>query len=62
MSSPPSPRRPTAPGTARILDETGTENARRLLARRYLMSRVGNWSARLLRLKRPPMAGIAVSF
>jgi PPOX class probable F420-dependent enzyme len=56
------PGAPTAHGTARILDEAGTENARRLLARRYLMSRVGNWSARLLRLKRPPMAGIAVSF
>jgi PPOX class probable F420-dependent enzyme len=56
------PGAPTAHGTARILDEAGTQTARGLLARRYLMSRLGNRFARLLRLKRPPMAGIAVTF
>ena len=52
----------TLPGTARLLDEAGTENARDLLARRYLMSRVGNWFAKALRLKRKPLIGIAVTF
>jgi PPOX class probable F420-dependent enzyme len=50
-----------ATGTARLLDEAGTAAARRLLARRYLMSRLGNGLARLLRLRRPPMIGIAVT-
>ena len=52
----------TAEGTARLLDDAGTLSARKLLAGKYLSSRVGNWFARLLRLKRPPMAGIAVTF
>ena len=52
----------SADGTARLLDETGTADARQLLARRYVMSRVGNWFARILRLRRPPMIGIAVTF
>ena len=52
----------SADGTARLLDETGTADARQLLARRYVMSRVGNWFARILRLRRPPMMGIAVTF
>ena len=52
----------TAEGTARLLDDAGTAAGRELLARRYLLSRWGNWFARLLRLRRPPMIGIAVSF
>jgi PPOX class probable F420-dependent enzyme len=55
------PGAPSAEGTARLLDETETERARALLAGRYLLSRLGNWSARILRLRRPPMIGIAVT-
>jgi PPOX class probable F420-dependent enzyme len=51
----------SAAGTARLLDEEGTAAARRALARRYLMSRLGNAAARLLRLRRPPMIGIAIT-
>ncbi|BFU43298.1 PPOX class F420-dependent oxidoreductase [Krasilnikovia sp. MM14-A1004] len=47
------PDAPSAVGTARLLDDDGTAQARELLARRYLMSRAGNWFARLLRLRRP---------
>ena len=56
------PGAPSAEGTARLLDEAGTETVRKLLARKYVLSRVGNWSARILRLRRPPMIGIAVTF
>ena len=56
------PDAPSATGTARLLDGDGTALARKLLARRYVMSRAGNWFARLLRLRRPPMIGIVVSF
>ncbi len=56
------PDAPTATGTARLLDDDGTAQARKLLAGRYFMSRAGNWFARLLRLRRPPMVGIIVSF
>jgi uncharacterized protein len=52
----------TAHGTARLLDEAATLAARKLLARRYIMSRMGNAFARLLRLKRPPLIGIAITF
>ena len=52
----------SAEGTARLLDEAETEAGRRLLARRYVLSRLGNWFARILRLRRPPMIGIAVKF
>ncbi|MET7403027.1 PPOX class F420-dependent oxidoreductase [Dactylosporangium sp. NPDC005572] len=48
-------------GTARVLDDAGTQHARQLLARRYFMSRAGNALARLLRLRKPPVVGIAVS-
>jgi uncharacterized protein len=51
----------SSPGTARLLDEPETRAGRALLARKYLTSRLGNWFARLLRLRRPPMAGIAVT-
>lgn len=56
------PDAPSVTGTARLLDDDGTAQARELLARRYFMSRAGNWAARLLRLRRPPMIGIVVSF
>jgi len=56
------PDAPSVAGTARLLDGEGTALARKLLPRRYVMSRAGNWFARLLRLRRPPMVGIIVSF
>jgi PPOX class probable F420-dependent enzyme len=56
------PGAPTATGTARLLDEAGTQAARKLLADRYISSRVGNWFSRLLRLRRPPLIGVAVTF
>jgi uncharacterized protein len=54
------PGAPSAAGTARLLDDAGTKDARTLLARKYLLSRVGNRLARILRLRRPPVIGIAV--
>jgi PPOX class probable F420-dependent enzyme len=56
------PGAPHAKGTARLLDPADTAAARRRLARKYLMSRLGNGFANLLRIKRPPMAAIAVTF
>lgn len=56
------PNAPTAIGTARFLDDDDTAQARKLLGRRYFISRTGNWLARLLRLGRPPMVGITVRF
>ncbi|HEV8571333.1 MAG TPA: PPOX class F420-dependent oxidoreductase [Actinoplanes sp.] len=56
------PGAPSAQGTARLLDEAGTQAGRRLLARKYLLSRIGNWFARILRLRRRPLIGIAVTF
>jgi uncharacterized protein len=52
----------SAQGTARLLDETGTATARALLARKYLMSRMGNWFTGILRLRKRPVIGIAVTF
>jgi len=52
----------SAKGEARLLDDAGTAHARALLARKYLMSRLGNAAAKLFRLRRPPMIGIAVTF
>jgi PPOX class probable F420-dependent enzyme len=56
------PGAPSAEGTARLLDEAGTETGRKLLARKYLMSRMGNWFAKILHLRRRPLIGIAVTF
>jgi PPOX class probable F420-dependent enzyme len=56
------PGAPTAPGTARLLDEAGTDTGRRLLARKYVLSRVGNWFAKFLHLRRRPVIGIVVTF
>jgi PPOX class probable F420-dependent enzyme len=49
-------------GTARLLDEAETKRARDLLAGRYLVSRLGNQLARIFRVKRNPMVGIAITF
>jgi uncharacterized protein len=51
----------SAEGVARLLDDAGTQAARKLLAKRYVMSRLGNWFSRVLRLRRPPVIGIAVT-
>jgi PPOX class probable F420-dependent enzyme len=51
---------PTASGTARLLSETETVSAREFIARKYLLSRIGNGLARLLRLRREPVIGIAI--
>ena len=53
---------PSAQGTARLLDEAGTRAGRALLARKYLASRLGNWFAGILRIRRPPVVAIAVTF
>jgi PPOX class probable F420-dependent enzyme len=49
-------------GTARLLDEGETQAVRALFARKYISSRLGNWATRILRLKRKPLVGIAVTF
>ncbi len=54
--------RRSAEGTARLLDSAATEAGRALIARKYLMSRLGNLAVRVLRLRRPPVIGIAVTF
>ena len=56
------PGAPSAQGTARLLDEADTQRARALLAEKYVLSRLGNWFARILRLRRRPLIGIAVKF
>ncbi len=53
---------PTVPGTARVLDERETLVARELVARRYMLSRLGNWAAKTLRIKRDPIVGIAITY
>lgn len=52
----------SAHGTARLLGPAETETVRTLLARKYILSRMGNWFAKLLRVRRPPMIGIALTF
>ena len=56
------PDAPSAEGRARLLDPADTETARMHLARKYVLSRIGNWFVRTLRLRRPPVIGIAVTF
>ena len=56
------PNAPSARGTAQLLDEAATETGRALIARRYLLSRLGNGFARLLHLRRAPLIGIAITF
>ena len=52
----------SAEGTARLLDEADTEIGRALLARKYVLSRWGNWFAKILHLRRRPVIGIVVTF
>jgi PPOX class probable F420-dependent enzyme len=52
----------SATGTARLLDGPATLHARRLIARKYLTSRLGNWLARVFHIRRRPLVGIAVTF
>ncbi|WP_433077465.1 PPOX class F420-dependent oxidoreductase [Dactylosporangium sp. CA-052675] len=52
---------PTVAGTARLLDEAGTARARRYIASKYFLSRAGNLLTGVLRLKRPPVIGIAIT-
>lgn len=52
----------SAPGTARLLDEADTQAGRTLLARKYVLSRMGNWFTRILHLPKRPVIGIAVTF
>ena len=56
------PGAPSAEGTARVLDDAGTQVARALIARKYVMSRLGNWASSALHLKKAPVIGIAVTF
>lgn len=51
----------SAPGTARLLDEADTKAGRKLLARKYVLSRVGNWLTSILHLPKRPVIGIAVA-
>lgn len=50
-----------AEGTARVLDDAGTQKVRKLIARKYVSSRVGNWFVRVLHLPKKPVIGIAVA-
>jgi hypothetical protein len=52
---------PTVEGTARLLDEDGTREARAIVARKYVLSRVGNWLAKTFHLPKAPVIGIAVT-
>jgi len=56
------PGAPSAQGTARVLDEAETAAARKLIARKYVLSRLGNWFTKALRLKKTPVVGIVVIF
>ncbi|WP_326725789.1 PPOX class F420-dependent oxidoreductase [Streptomyces sp. NBC_00243] len=53
---------PSAEGTARILDAAGTDNVRRLLARKYLTVRLTLLLRRVFGLKQRPAVAIAISF
>jgi PPOX class probable F420-dependent enzyme len=55
------PGAPSAEGTARLLDEAGTETVRSRMERKYVMSRLGHLAQRYLRLRRPPVIGIAIT-
>jgi PPOX class probable F420-dependent enzyme len=51
---------PSLPGTARLLDPADTAAARALLARKYLLVRLGDFFTRTLRIKRK-LTVVAVS-
>jgi uncharacterized protein len=52
----------TSTGTARLLDDAATQAGRALIARKYVLARIGYWFVKVLRLSRPPVTGIAVTF
>jgi uncharacterized protein len=54
------PGAPSAEGTARLLDEADTKAGRALLARKYVLSRMGNRFAKILHLRQRPATAIAV--
>ncbi|MYW67078.1 PPOX class F420-dependent oxidoreductase [Streptomyces sp. SID8379] len=49
------------PGTARLLDEAGTADAQKLLAKKYLSSRIGNGILKVLRVRKKPNIGIVIT-
>ncbi|WP_084729495.1 PPOX class F420-dependent oxidoreductase [Streptacidiphilus neutrinimicus] len=52
-----------AEGVGRLLDAEGTEKVRRLMARKYLMFRLGDgWSRLTGRRRRHPIATVEISF
>ena len=52
-----------AEGTGRLLDAQGTEKVRRLLGRKYVMARVGDWVAALTRRRRRhPVVALEITF
>jgi PPOX class probable F420-dependent enzyme len=55
------PGAPSAEGTARLLDAADTDAGRKLLARKYVMSRLGRWFTKILQLRQRPVIGIAVT-
>jgi hypothetical protein len=52
----------SADGEARLLNDADTQTGRALIARKYMMSRLGNWLTRVLHLRKRPVIGIAVTF
>ncbi len=50
----------SAAGTARLLDDRQMQAARALLACKYRLSRLGNWLAGILHIRRRSVVGIAV--
>jgi PPOX class probable F420-dependent enzyme len=56
------PGAPSAQGTARLLDDGDTQTGRALIARKYFLSRIGNWLTRTLHLPKRPVIGIAIRF
>lgn len=56
------PGAPSAEGTARLLDEAETQTGRRLIARKYFLSRLGNQLVSMFRVRRNAVIAIAVTF
>ncbi|MEZ0092192.1 PPOX class F420-dependent oxidoreductase [Streptacidiphilus sp. EB129] len=53
----------SAEGTGRLLDAEGVEKVRRLLARKYVLARVGDWWASLTgRRRRHPIVAVEITF
>jgi PPOX class probable F420-dependent enzyme len=56
------PGAPSTDGKATVLDDASTQAARALIARKYVLSRLGNWFAKTFRVRKAPVIGIAVTF